>query len=126
MKKASAWFDEILESLIAQRITKVDQPEGEGKKTEESKDFLQLLLELNQQGDDKTSISMDEVEALLMDMVVAGRHTTSTVVEWTMTELLRHPESMGRVIEELDRVVGAQNVELSHVPQLLYLDVVIK
>ncbi|KAK6262190.1 hypothetical protein QUC31_008006 [Theobroma cacao] len=127
MKKALKWMDEILESVIAHR-RKVDQPDiGEGKNKEQSKDFLQLLLELNQQGDYKSSLSMNEVKALLLDMIVAGTDTTSTTVEWAMTELLRHPDKQRRAVEELDRVVGAGNiVEESHLPQLVYLDAAIK
>ncbi|XP_022765769.1 cytochrome P450 93A3-like [Durio zibethinus] len=121
MKKVSAWFDEILESVIAQRA-EVEQPKGE------TKDFLQLLLELNQQGDCKSSLSMNEVKALVMDIIIAGTDTTSTTVEWIMTELLRHPDKMRKAVEELDSVVGDQNniVEESHLPQLVYLDAVIK
>ncbi|OMO98041.1 Cytochrome P450 [Corchorus olitorius] len=68
MQKALMWFDKIFESVITQR-RKVDdhQQAHEGKnKEEESKDFLQLLLELNQQGDYKSSLSMNEIKALLM------------------------------------------------------------
>ncbi|XWS50676.1 hypothetical protein CRYUN_Cryun12cG0106700 [Craigia yunnanensis] len=119
MKKASTWLDEILESVIAQQ-TKVDQPEGEAK------DFLQLLLELNQQGDYKSSLSKNEVKGLLMDMVIASTDTTATTIEWTMTELLKHPGQMRKAVEELDGVVGDQNiVEESHLPLLVYLDAVI-
>ncbi|XVE68318.1 hypothetical protein DITRI_Ditri09bG0058000 [Diplodiscus trichospermus] len=121
MKKLSTWLDKFLESVIAQRKNIADhQSEGEPK------DFLQLLLELNQKGDHKSSLSMNEIKALLVDIVVAGTDTTSNTVEWTMTELLRHPHKMRKVVEELDTVVGDQNiVEESHIPQLVYLDAVI-
>ncbi|KAK6262191.1 hypothetical protein QUC31_008007 [Theobroma cacao] len=64
-KKNLSWLYEIFESVIVHR-TKVEQADGEGKKKEESKDFLQHLLELNQRGDDKTSLSMNEAKALLL------------------------------------------------------------
>ncbi|OMO98043.1 Cytochrome P450 [Corchorus olitorius] len=67
MQKALMWFDKIFESVIAQRRKVDDQVEEEGKKKEESKDFLQLLLELNQQqGDYKSPLSMNEIKALFM------------------------------------------------------------
>ncbi|KAK0596308.1 hypothetical protein LWI29_014526 [Acer saccharum] len=59
MKKLSSWFDRILESLIDSR-TKDHQAGGENK------DFLEILLDLMQQGDDKTSLSMNQVKALLL------------------------------------------------------------
>ncbi|OMO81286.1 Cytochrome P450 [Corchorus olitorius] len=64
MHKVLMWFDKIFESAIADH-----QQAKEGKiKKEESKDFLQLLLELNQQqqGDYKSSLSMNQIKALLM------------------------------------------------------------
>ncbi|CBI24534.3 unnamed protein product, partial [Vitis vinifera] len=102
--------------------------DGEGKnKSKESKDFLQFMLELMHQGDDKTSVSITQLKALFMDMVVAATDTTSTTVEWAMAELLQHPQTMQKVQEELEQVVGIENiVEESHLFQLPYLDAVIK
>ncbi|XP_022737742.1 7-ethoxycoumarin O-deethylase-like [Durio zibethinus] len=118
-KKHLSWFYGIFESVIVHRT--------KGKKKEGSKDFLEQLLELNQRGDDKTSLSMKEMKALLLDMIIGGSDTTSATVEWAMTELLRHPDKMNRVIEELEKVVGKQNiVEESHLPRLLYLEAVVK
>ncbi|EOY22939.1 Cytochrome P450, family 706, subfamily A, polypeptide 6, putative [Theobroma cacao] len=127
MEKASTWFDEIFESVIAHRI-KFDQPDvGEGKKKEQKKDFLQLLMELNQQGDYKSSLSKSETKALLLDVIIAGTDATSISLEWAMTELLRHPDKMRRAVEELDSVVGDQNiVEEFHIPQLVYLNATVK
>ncbi|XP_042958091.1 flavonoid 3'-monooxygenase CYP75B137-like [Carya illinoinensis] len=47
--------------------------------------------------------------------------------EWVMARLLKHPEIMRKVTEELTGVVGLDNlVEESHLPKLHYLEVVIK
>ncbi|XVF53971.1 hypothetical protein PTKIN_Ptkin05aG0143500 [Pterospermum kingtungense] len=123
-KKILAWFyDNVFESVIVER-TKM----GEGQKNEEHNDFLQLLLDANQRGgDDKTSISMNEIKALLLDMLIGGSDTIPTTVEWAMTELLRHPDKMKIAVEELDTVVGNQNiVEESHLPRLPYVEAVAK
>jgi cytochrome P450 len=59
--------------------------------------------------------------------VVAGSDTTSTMVEWVMAELMQHPEAMKKVNEELTEIVGVNSlVEESHLPNLHYLDAVIK
>lgn len=53
--------------------------------------------------------------------------TTTTMVEWTMAELLKHPKAMSKVQQELTQVVGLSNmVEESHLSKLTYLDAVIK
>ncbi|MBA0690012.1 hypothetical protein Goari_007710 [Gossypium aridum] len=60
-KKHLSWFYGFLESVIKQRMKL-----GEGPKMGDNKDFLQQLLELNQRGDAKTSLSMMEIKALLL------------------------------------------------------------
>ncbi|TYJ07505.1 hypothetical protein E1A91_A11G008700v1 [Gossypium mustelinum] len=108
-KEQLSWFYGVFESMINNRRNIGD----DGKEKEKiSKDFMQQLLELHQRGDDNSSLSLNEVKALLL---------------WTMTELLRHPDKMTKLIEELNMVVGNQNtMEECYIPQLVYLDAVIK
>ncbi|KAL5810978.1 hypothetical protein ACOSQ4_027546 [Xanthoceras sorbifolium] len=128
MKKLSLWFDKFFESLIDNRM-KDHQDGGENKKEEKgSKDFLETLLELTQQGDDKSSLSMNQVKAILLDLFLAGTHTSSTTIEWVMAELLQHPETILRkACKELEEVVGIDNiVEEFHIPKLHYLNSILK
>lgn len=60
-------------------------------------------------------------------MVVGGTETTSNTVEWAMAELIQKPEMMKKAQQELEQVVGKDNmVEESHLPKLTYLGAVIK
>ena len=61
-------------------------------------------------------------------MFVAGTDTTSSTLEWTMTELARHPQVMKKAQQEVrDIVAGEGKVEeTSHLHQLHYLKAVIK
>ncbi|OVA07650.1 Cytochrome P450 [Macleaya cordata] len=122
-KTLLAWFDRIFKSVIDQRL-KMDKANQTQK---QSKDFLQFLLELMEQQDAKIPISMTQLKALFMDIFVAGTDTTSTTLEWTMTETMHNPEIMRKVQEELDEVVGMDNmVEESNLSKLHYLDAVVK
>ncbi|KAG4149984.1 hypothetical protein ERO13_D05G367200v2 [Gossypium hirsutum] len=123
-KEQVSWFYGVFESMIKNRRNIRD----DGKEKENiRKDFMQQLLELHWRGDEKNSLSINEVKALLLDMMVAGTDTVPTAVEWAMTELLCHRDKMTKLVKELDMVVGNQNtVEDSHIPQLVYLDAVIK
>lgn len=52
--------------MIVQRM-KIDAAKGQiSKQNEENKDFLHFLLELKQQGEDKTSLSMTQIKGLLL------------------------------------------------------------
>lgn len=61
------------------------------------------------------------------DIITAGTETTATLVEWAGTEILKNHNVMKRVQEELEEIVGLNNmVEESHLPKLKYLDAVVK
>ncbi|XP_057420127.1 flavonoid 3'-monooxygenase CYP75B137-like [Lotus japonicus] len=122
MHKVVPRFDRIFEKMIGERV----KMESEGKRSE-SKDFLQFLLNLKEEGDSKTPLSITHVKALLMDMLVGGSDTSSNTVEFAMAEMMQKPEVMKRVQEELEGVVGRDNmVEESHIHKLPYLLAVMK
>ncbi|GLT91002.1 hypothetical protein SLE2022_089120 [Rubroshorea leprosula] len=112
-------LDTIFDRIIEQRL--------KNEEGEESKDFLQFLLKLKDEGDPKTPFTMTHLRALLMDMVVGGSDTSSNSIEFTMAEILNHPEVLRKVQEELDAVVGRDNiVEESHIHKLPYLLAIMK
>jgi cytochrome P450 len=58
---------------------------------------------------------------------MAGADTFANTMEWAFVELLRHPEVMKKVQDELDDVVGHQRiVDEKDVPQLKYLQAIVK
>ena len=61
------------------------------------------------------------------DMVIGGTDTSSNTIEFAMAEVMHNPEIMKRVQEELEVVVGKDNVvEESHIHELPYLHAVMK
>ncbi|KAA8521908.1 hypothetical protein F0562_012778 [Nyssa sinensis] len=126
-KRIVLWCDQILSSAIYKQMNvNAVTKEGAGK-IEQRKGFLQFLLDLKENEGDAKSITLSQLEALLMDIMVGGTDTTSTAVEWATAEMLQHPKVMKKVHEELTEVVGLDNrVEESHLPHLHYLDAVVK
>jgi len=60
-------------------------------------------------------------------MFLGGTDTTSTSLEWTMSELMRKPTIMKKVQEEVRRVVGNKtNVEENDVSEMHYLKCVVR
>ncbi|CAM8946743.1 unnamed protein product [Rhodiola kirilowii] len=120
MKGVCSQLDKIFEDAIASKRKGSQSEHGR-------KDFLQYLLELQDSEDSESSISLTQIKAILMDLALGGTDTTSTMVEWTLSELLLHPEVLKTVQEELAEVVGLDNlVDESHLPKLHYLDAVVK
>ncbi|KAL7597368.1 hypothetical protein Lser_V15G29244 [Lactuca serriola] len=76
---------------------------------------------------DGISINRTQIKALIQDIMVAGTETTTTLIEWAMAEIMQNDDIMKKVQEELEEIVGLDNiVEESHLPKLKYLDATIK
>ncbi|XP_047326755.1 flavonoid 3'-monooxygenase CYP75B137-like [Impatiens glandulifera] len=119
MKKMVKRFDNVFELMIDER-SKLDD--------NNKKDFLQALLNLRKGGGDaKTSLTITHIKGLLMDMVLGGTATTSSTMEFMLAEMMNNPDVMNKAQEELEVVVGANNmVEESHIHKLPYLRAVMK
>ncbi|CAK9173160.1 unnamed protein product [Ilex paraguariensis] len=127
MKRLFQWVERILDAVINERMKSNTMNKEGALENEEKKDFLQILLQLQEEEDTGKRINMTQIKALLMDIVVGGTDTTSTMVEFVMAEIINNPEVMKRVQEELADVVGKNNmVEESHLQKLLYMDAVVK
>ncbi|XP_049391412.1 cytochrome P450 71AU50-like [Solanum stenotomum] len=63
----------------------------------------------------------------LMDMLVASIDTSSSSIEWMLSELLRNPDIMKKLQKELEEVVGLNRmVQESDLENLKYLNMVFK
>jgi sterol 14-demethylase len=67
-----------------------------------SEDFLQTLME--SQYADGSRLTDHEITGMLIAAMFAGHHTSGSTTAWTVLELLRHPDFLASVMEELERV----------------------
>ncbi|XP_027920963.1 cytochrome P450 CYP736A12-like [Vigna unguiculata] len=126
-KKISTALDQVLEKIIK------EHEQGSNAQNEQHhKDFIDILLSLMYQPIDPHDeqshvIDQTNIKAILFDMIAGAFETSATVVEWTLSELLRHPRVMKKLQDELDNVVGRNKlVEENDLVKLNYLDIVIK
>ncbi|CAN6282990.1 unnamed protein product [Urochloa humidicola] len=91
-------------------------------------DAVDMLLELADDPNLEAPIHRDGVKAFTWNLLVGLPDTTSVTVEWAMSELLRHPDALAKVTEELDRVIGRERLMVTEgdIPSLPYLNAVIK
>nr|AKI33881.1 cytochrome P450 76AD1-like protein [Ercilla volubilis] len=89
-------------------------------------DVLDTLLRLMKEND--SELSLDDIKHLLMDFFTAGTDTTSSTLEWAMTELLHNPEKMAKAQDELEQVLGNDNVTVQETDMLKlpYLQAIVK
>ncbi|KAL7224048.1 hypothetical protein ACSBR1_025492 [Camellia fascicularis] len=94
-------------------------------KTVGNDDLLDVLLNISEENGDE--IDRTQIERLCMDLFNAGTDTTSSTVEWAMTELLRNPEVVKKAKVELENVIGkGKSIEESDVGRLPYLQAIVK
>ncbi|EOY13947.1 Cytochrome P450 [Theobroma cacao] len=123
-KKLHNKVDEILESIIQEhRATKLTTMTGES----EVDDLVQVLLDIQDRGALEVPLSTSSIKAIILDIFLAGVETSSTVVEWAMSEMLRNPEVLKRAQAEVRHVfAGRRDVDESGIHELKYLRLVIK
>ncbi|KAI9111123.1 hypothetical protein K1719_017998 [Acacia pycnantha] len=116
-------FDQIFEKILKQRL----KMSKERCHKEESKDILDFLLKLKGDQNSQVPFTMAHIKGLLMDMVVGGTDTSANTIEFAMAEIMSNPDTMKRIQQELEGVVGQDNmVEESHIHKLPYLLAVLK
>ncbi|KAK3132999.1 hypothetical protein QOZ80_6AG0530670 [Eleusine coracana subsp. coracana] len=129
MKKLHRRFDDMMNGIISERRSSRFQPAAD---EESNKDLLGLLLAMVQKeqpltGGDEDRITDTYIKALILNLFVAGTDTTSTIVEWSLAEMIRHPDILKQAQEELDAVVGRDRlVSETDLPSLTFFNAVIK
>jgi sterol 14-demethylase len=63
-------------------------------------DLLDLLMSV--MDGDRPRFTADEITGMFIGTMFAGHHTTSGTAAWTLIELLRQPDEMAAVVDELD------------------------
>lgn len=82
-------------------------------------DFLDVLIE--------NGFSDEQINQLLLELFAAGTDTSSSTIEWAMAELMKNPESMKKLEEELNKtIINKYIFEESNLLQLPYLQACVK
>jgi cytochrome P450 family 135 len=73
-----------------------------------------------------TALTDQEIRDAIMTTLLAGHETTATALAWAFEQILSHPPVAERIRDELQAVTGGQALRAEQLPQLEYLDAVIK
>ncbi|KAL5699997.1 hypothetical protein ACHQM5_025502 [Ranunculus cassubicifolius] len=110
--------DEFLEKMISEHERNAKDVQGQHR------DFIDVILSLRNSTDTQ---ERENIKANVLDILTGSLDTTSVIIEWTVSELLRHPRVMKLVQEELKDKVGLHRlVEEEDLDNLKYLKMVIK
>ncbi|KAF7836092.1 cytochrome P450 71D8-like [Senna tora] len=126
LKRMQKKMDRILERIVNEhKVRKITAKESKGESGEE--DLVDVLLRVQQSGELKIPISVDNIKAVIWDMFGAGTDTSGSVIEWAMSELMRNPRVREKAQAEIREVFkGKKTIHETDLEQLSYLKLVIK
>lgn len=106
---ARNFLDQIVYGIIDAR-----RKPGEVSETDDLLDMLMNAVD-EESGETMTDVQLrDEV----MTMFMAGHETTANALTFALYELARHPDTMGEVQAEVDRVLGSRRATLEDLAEL--------
>ncbi|KAF5792899.1 putative cytochrome P450 [Helianthus annuus] len=120
VERVAREMDEFLDGVVEERLR--DQSKAGGREN-----YLDVLIRI--QKEDKIGVALDRlaIKALLLDAYTAGTDTTATVLEWTFTELLKHPKALKKAQDEVRMVLkGKKEISQEDIDNLKYLKAVLK
>ncbi|GLJ31861.1 hypothetical protein SUGI_0641050 [Cryptomeria japonica] len=124
MQAVQKIFDGFAEKIIDEHIHRRLE-ERKGKEGDRVKDMVDVMLDMAET--EGHTISRVNIKATILDMLAAGVETSSTTVEWAMSELLRNPATLARAQKEIESAVGRdRQVKESDVMSFDYLRCVVK
>ncbi|XP_049362572.1 premnaspirodiene oxygenase-like [Solanum verrucosum] len=113
--------DPVLERIINEHETEQLATEHIGE------DLVDVLLRLQNNNEFQIPITRNNIKAIILDMFVAGSATSSTVLEWVMSELLKNPSMMEKAQAEVREAFnGKTTIDQTDLKKLKYLKMVIK
>jgi cytochrome P450 len=82
----------------------------------EATDLLGLLIE--------AGLNDDLIRDQILTMLIAGHDTSTALLSWMLVLLGQHPQAMEQARHEVRTVLGQAEPTLAHLPQLVYLGMV--
>ncbi|XP_017639872.1 cytochrome P450 71D9-like [Gossypium arboreum] len=117
-------LDAMLESIIEEhRARNANTKDSDDVKD----DLVDVLLNLQDHGGLEFPVRTENIKAVILDMLIAGTETSSTAIEWAMSEMIKNPRILEKAQAELrqvyDRTGDVNELDLH---ELKYLKLVMK
>ncbi|CAI9283802.1 unnamed protein product [Lactuca saligna] len=113
-------FDEFLDGVIEEHVNK--KVVGV-----EAQDVVDILLAIQRDSMTGFRLELNEIKAIILDVFAAGTDTTFTNLEWAISELLRHPQTMKKLQQEAREIgQGRSMITEDNLDNMPYLKAVLK
>ncbi|KAE8698055.1 hypothetical protein F3Y22_tig00110602pilonHSYRG00058 [Hibiscus syriacus] len=93
MKIIAKDFDGFFEKIIEEHVRSQDE--------NRVKDFIDVMLGFMGSQETEYRVERDTIKAIILDMLAASMDTSAATIDWTVTELIRHPHVTKKLQQEL-------------------------
>ncbi|KAE8702326.1 Cytochrome P450 71D11 [Hibiscus syriacus] len=128
-QKVEALFqqsDRILQGIIDEHRTRLETGKT-GEEEEAKEDLVTALLKIQQLGGLEFPLADQEIKAIVLDIFAGGGESSSTTVEWAMSEMVRNPRVLKKAQYEVRQICHEKgDVDEASIKELKYLALVIK
>ncbi|XP_059666542.1 desmethyl-deoxy-podophyllotoxin synthase-like isoform X2 [Cornus florida] len=130
LEKVHRKVDMVLDRIIVEHKAKKTATETTTDRGEADEDLVDVLLKVQEHGDLEFPLTINNIKSVIMDIFTAGSETSSTTVEWAMSEMLKNPRVMEKAQAEVRYVASKKGnsatVDEADLHELSYLKLVIK
>ncbi|RDX87177.1 Cytochrome P450 71D8, partial [Mucuna pruriens] len=119
--------DKILENILRKHKEKRTRAKEHNSTEEDQEDLVDVLLRIQQSGSLEVQITTGNIKAVIWDVFAAGTDTSSTTIEWAMSEMMKNPRVREKAQAELrESFKGKEIIYETDLEDLSYLKSVIK
>ncbi|KAM3308754.1 hypothetical protein P3S67_010498 [Capsicum chacoense] len=126
MVNAHKKVDAVMEDILNEHI----ENKAAGKKENGEfgdEDLVDVFLRVKENAELQFPITNDHIKAVLFDIFMAGSASSSTVIIWTLAEMIKNPDVMAKAQSEVRQVFkGKEIYSEEDFEKLTYLKLVIK
>ncbi|CAN0878472.1 Desmethyl-deoxy-podophyllotoxin synthase, partial [Linum grandiflorum] len=127
LKKLHREADAILEGIIDEHLQRRSERSSGADDDDQDQDLVDILLNFTDKEDLGIPVTTVEIKAVILDIFLGGGDTSSTTVEWAMSELMKNPAVMQKAQKEVRQAFGTQGkIDEASLHKLHYLQLIIK
>ncbi len=102
-------IDKLVNGMIEERIQK-------GQK----ENLLDSLISVTD-STDQSQMNKEQLRDEVVNLLIAGHETTANALTWTWQQILRYPDVMKKVMEEVNSVISGETPSYEELTKLVYL-----
>ncbi|CAH8293097.1 unnamed protein product [Eruca vesicaria subsp. sativa] len=119
IRRACSRFDELLERHLKEHEEKPEK--------HSVTDMMDVLLAASRDENADYKITKTHIKLLMVELFLGGTDSPAKLIQWAMAEIINKPNTLERLRQEMDSVVGKTRlIQETDLPRLPYLQAVVK